>query len=227
MKQQIVVYGAGNYCKLLLKGNQLKEYHILKIIDSNPAKWGERIEGVQIEPPRVLKDIQYDRIIIAVKSCRSIAEKLVEEFQISQDMIVYYDYDNNQIRSLKESGLNFNPGKENLVERRLFQEQALRTIKEGLLYESYLNGEFKNYSDIIVVGKEEEFQVVKNFFQTSQIPVRIQMEKREFMVSENQKYVLTEGSYKEDLSRLLNEKGCSLEQCLVVPLFDVENTLIF
>lgn len=227
MKKRAVIYGAGNYCKLLLKGSQLDEYHIVSVIDSNPVKWGKSIEGILIEKPDMLEQLSYDLIIIATKSHKSIAEKLIGELEISTRKIFYYDFDGNKVCSIKESDYKFAQGKESYLERRLFREIAIQTIEEGLLFECYCEGEFDNYEELAVIGGQEEFNIIKKFFANSEKRLSLVQEIETTVIDKRKKYVLAASTYKEDFESLLQKKGCMPEQCVVIPLFDVKNTLVF
>lgn len=227
MKEKIILYGAGNYCQLLLKGKQLLDYEIVAIIDSNSEKWNSTFEGKQVSNPERIKDVNYEKIIITALAVKSILEKLVIEYDISIDKIWYYDFENNIITQCKgskfDSQFNFGKKEKDL----LFNALAVKTIQEDMLFESFLAGEFDGYSEIVVLGNEEDFRVIYEFFKTTKISNNIVMFDEKSQINLKQKYILAGESYKEDLNWLVNEKSVRLEQCIIIPLFDVKKTLYF
>ena len=167
--EKAVIYGAGNWCRYLLKQSLLKEYEIVRIVDSDERKWNAHIEDFVIENPDTLTNTAYDKIIIGAKAFQGIAETLVGEFQVPQDKILYVDFDKNRIHQLKDSGICFRQETDSIVEKRLFRKLACEIIQESMLFECMQNGEFQDcegrpYHDIIVVGEEEQFKVIENFF---------------------------------------------------------------
>ena len=229
--EKAVIYGAGNWCRYLLKQSLLKEYEIVRIVDSDERKWNAHIEDFVIENPDTLTNKAYDKIIIGAKAFQGIAETLVGEFQVPQDKILYVDFDKNRIHQLKDSGICFRQEKDSVVEKRLFRKLACETIQESMLFECMQNGEFQDcegrpYHDIIVVGEEEQFRAVKNFFSCTQGNTSVvQSKQQDRPIIDMAKYILTAESYKEDL-RELTDRGVNVSQCVIVPLFDVDATVI-
>lgn len=229
--KKIVIYGAGNWCRLLLKQMMLKEYEIVKIVDGDERKWNTHIEDFIIEKPDVLNDIAYDKVVIGAKAYQGIAETLVGEFQISQDKIFYVDFDKNRIHQLRDSEISFRHDTDSIMEKRLFQKRAREVIQESMLFECMQNGEFQDYKgrpycDIIVVGEEEQFRAVKNFFFCMQGNVSfVQNKQQDYPIIDMAKYILVADSYKEDL-KVLIDRGVNVRQCVIVPMFDVSATVI-
>lgn len=225
--EKIVLYGAGNYCQKLLKDRRLKEYEIIGVLDGDSGKWNKNFEGFIVKRPEDLKGLCYDKLVITAKAYQGIAGKLVTEFGIPQEKILCVDFDNNRIEELNNKGMAFAAGQEAVVERELFRRMACQTIEEGLLLECLMEGEFEEYTDVVVVGEEQDFGVVQNFFSAIRERVfKVRMENPAEAVKSSEKYILTSASYKKDLVRLQKQRGCSAEQCVVVPLFDVANTVI-
>lgn len=229
--EKIVIYGAGNWCRSLLKQMMLKEYEIVRIVDGDERKWNTHIEDFVIEKPEVLVDTAYDKIIIGAKAYQGIAETLVGEFQISQDKILYVDFDKNRIHQLRDSGIRFRRESDSIMEKRLFRKRACEVIQESMLFECMQNGEFQDcegrpYRDIIVVGEEEQFRAVKNFFSCIQGNVSVMQNKQQdYFISNTAKYILAAESCKTDLKEL-TDRGANVGQCVIVPLFDVSATVI-
>ncbi len=225
--EKIVLYGAGNYCRLLLKGNLQDQYEILKIVDGDTQKWNTYIDEFKVAKPEELDQLSYDKVIISAKEYKSIAEKLIEELCVPEDKIFYVNFDNNnQIRKLKDCGTTFRHGIAAAVEKSIFRRMACETICDGLLFECLQNGEFENYNEVAVAGTVEQLQTVERFF--------VCMKKNAPMVrginweegiKENTKYILTDVTYSEDLMRL-RQNGCRERQWVIIPLYDVEDTVI-
>ena len=58
MMRSVILYGSGKRCRILCEIlRQLdSEIEIIFIVDSNPAKWGNRIEGILVESPDSLNE---------------------------------------------------------------------------------------------------------------------------------------------------------------------------
>ncbi len=225
--KRIVIYGAGNYCRLLLNGGRLSSWEIVGVVDGASQKWGTRMEQYPIKRPDEIGNLSYDKILIAAREYKGIAERLVLELQIPEPDILYYDFDHNQMHGLEDSGLVFRKGNTAVAEKALFRQMAIRTIQEGLLFEALGNGEFAGYRSIVVVGAVPEFRIVRQFFQgIPGMAGEVRMEDTEQGISAGEKYILTGPEYLEELERLKKRKGFTLKQCLVLPLWDVEDTVL-
>ena len=66
MIQKIVLYGAGRRCKVLCNALQLAHVEIAAVVDSNPDKWGQLVEGHKIESPDAMKDLSDINICITL-----------------------------------------------------------------------------------------------------------------------------------------------------------------
>ncbi len=224
--KKIILYGAGNYCRLLLKNMQLEQYEVVGVVDGDPGKWGAYVEQYLISKPEDILNLSYDEIWIAVKNYQGIAERLIVELQVPVSDIRYCDFDAMQILELKDSGLKFDSSETATRERLEFREFAIRTIEEGLLYEAFLNGEFAGYDSLSVIGSAEEFDIVKKFVEScSELQIAVRRE-RQITVSDDTKYIITGEDYEEQINRLVNELGCKRRQCLIIPLFDVGDTVL-
>ena len=82
---RVAIYGAGDAgaqlaAALRLAGN----YTIVTFLDDNPAYWPRSINGVRIQPPQVLKDLDgsVDQILLAIPSlARSERRRIVDDLQ--------------------------------------------------------------------------------------------------------------------------------------------------
>ena len=228
--EKLVIYGAGNWCRLLLKGTQLNDYEIIKVVDGDSKKWNTRIEEFLIEKPEVIMHTSYDKVLIAAKAYQGIAETLLGEFQVAQDKILYADFDNNQLHALKDCGIRFRQGMDGIIEKGLFRMMACETILESLLFECMQNGEFyqnngKAYREVIVIGEDEQLSTVRRFFSCMPGNLTVKKGLLDAPVIDTAKYILTAASYQEDLKQL-RDLGASARQCVIIPLFDVDATVI-
>ncbi len=86
MVQRIVLYGAGRRCKTLCNVLRLSHVEIAAVVDSDPNKWGQMIEGHRIESPDVVKDMLDMNICITLADGHAV-KAVREELQ----QIYHYD----------------------------------------------------------------------------------------------------------------------------------------
>ena len=82
---KIVLYGAGKRCVDLCKILKYSNIQVEVIVDSNELKWGQVIEGIKVESPRVLQDLIEVNICITVLN-----EAVVNQIRQSLKMIGEY-----------------------------------------------------------------------------------------------------------------------------------------
>ena len=86
-KQQlrVAIYGAGEAGAQLAAALRLAGNHrIVTFLDDNPSYWGRSINGVPIQPPQVLKDLEVsiDQVLLAIPSLtRSDRRRIVDDLQ--------------------------------------------------------------------------------------------------------------------------------------------------
>ena len=86
-KQQlrVAIYGAGEAGAQLAAALRLAGNHrIVTFLDDNPSYWGRSINGVSIQPPQVLKDLEVsiDQVLLAIPSLtRSDRRRIVDDLQ--------------------------------------------------------------------------------------------------------------------------------------------------
>lgn len=90
--KKIILYGAGGTGEKLAK-ELLDIYEILCLVDSDLSKWGGKIRNIKILNPEVIKELDFDYIVIAsapgydeiIKKCREYGvpeEKIIDKYVI-------------------------------------------------------------------------------------------------------------------------------------------------
>lgn len=85
--KKLVIFGSGTYTKRFL-AQFSGEYDIYSIIDNNKSLWGTKIDGISVNPPDIVRDIDKSElhIIICIKKYYGVVNQLrqlgVEEYHI-------------------------------------------------------------------------------------------------------------------------------------------------
>lgn len=97
MIYKVILYGSGKRCRILCEILQKldSDIEIITIIDSNPIKWGNQIEGIFVKgPDRLNKTHEEYNLCITVadmEACREIREVLREKYQHVLENEIHYD----------------------------------------------------------------------------------------------------------------------------------------
>ena len=220
MKTKVIVYGAGDYCKRYIASRERdrKNEEILFLIDNNLVKSNTKIMGYSVYPHVQISRVTYDKIVIAIKDYYDVLNKLLRENISKLDLWVYLG-DDDKIVSVSA---NY----KEIIEKSVFKNFALQTVKRSLMCENFFAGEFEGFQRIIVCGTEEDLYFVQEFFKNMNVGICVM----KFSDSQTKwratdKFILTCAEYDVYIQRLKKIKLISAEQCLIIPLFDVNNNI--
>lgn len=92
--------------------------------------------------------------------------------------------------------------------------------------ETFREKEYANIERVVVIGTDSDYELVKEFFETLNLDILVLLgdNSETFDVRETDKYLFSSKDYKNDLKKF-REKFLSENQWLIIPLFDVEDTI--
>lgn len=86
--ERILIYGTGNMYNKYKK--RFKKNEVVALFDSNPEKWGGEIDGLRINCPNQISQIQYDYIVILIYKYIQVKEYLISN-GVPENKIVTID----------------------------------------------------------------------------------------------------------------------------------------
>ena len=97
--RKLILFGSGKYTKRFIELYAM-DYKIEAIIDNNQEQWGKELEGIKIQSPDILNQLQSGeyKVIICIKKYTSVMKQL-DAMRVSEYSI--YDPNNNYPRKRK------------------------------------------------------------------------------------------------------------------------------
>lgn len=106
----IIFFGAGFICRHYIERLKIMDnpaFHVIGLSDNDPAKWGTVQAGVPVLPPKQLKTVEFDILVITSEQYyMPIKKKLVYELFLEEEKIVRLDvFAENYEKDFKEREL--------------------------------------------------------------------------------------------------------------------------
>lgn len=213
---KILIYGSGNYCDLYLSNVKNQDDIILGIVDGNSEKWGIKKHSYVIYSPDFISEIPYEKLIIAVANYESVIDEILKR-KVKKENVFIYDGEKNILFSLSDVY-------ETYLEKKIYRRTAASQIKKGLLMESYKENEYCEFERIVIVGEEEDYSVINEFFSEVDQNKKVISFVEKMQIKTDDKVIFCGENYKSDLAQI-RPQLFSEQQWIVIPLFDVKNLI--
>ena len=213
----VLLYGAGKCCDSYLSYYNAENERIVGIVDKDPNKSGKIKKNIKIFSIEKMEDILFDKLIIVVDDCENILDYFLEK-GIDKEKIFVYCRKNNKI-------ISFESFFDKYINRKMYLNQSIVQIKTGLLSETLQENEFSGYNRVMVRGNYEDYIIIRKFFEHMDKSTNVEHCLKICELSLNDKIILCGEDYKIDFKNIKN-KILNSNQCIIIPLFDVENTIV-
>lgn len=100
--RKIYLFGSGIFARKFLEQFGA-DYEVAGILDNNPDRWGEELDGIKIISPEILREMPEDsyKVIICIKNCVPIMRQLEKELGVSNYSV--YDWHQEYPRKLPKA----------------------------------------------------------------------------------------------------------------------------
>ncbi len=113
-EEPLAIWGAGEHTRMLFAKTPIARANIAALVDSDEARWGKKVEGFEVESPRVLAERRLAGVIVSSHAFeREIFEAATRDFGI-EPAKVFRLYDDREDR-----GREYSPEEEASVARQL------------------------------------------------------------------------------------------------------------
>lgn len=214
---KVIVYGAGDYCDRFLESSNNKK-NVIYIADSDKEKWGKNKKDIEIINPNILSKIDFDILVVAVYRYSSALETILDLGVLKIGQIYIYD-GNKELVCLKDIYDDY-------LENSLRRKDLIRQVKTSMILESFCDKEFEGYYLINVIGKKDDYELLKEVFGIYKKNIEVVHTRLEDLklIKKDEKYVICIKGYREllDNNRELFESD---RQWMILPLYDVDKAV--
>lgn len=218
--KNVLLYGAGRQCEILLNNENIICGNIIGIIDGNEEKKGSYIGKYQIDISSNIGNYEFDEIIITTNQAQSIIEYLSKNYEN-----VY----NHKIRLFDAINIKINKAEEFIkyvCEKSEERKTIVEYIKKIMVQEAIDTGEFEEYTTVLVCGLLEDKYIVNKVFEENNLNIQVNLYDSETIcIKEDSKIVICCEKYREE-SKEVCKRISNLRQWIILPFFDVDNLVV-